>query len=136
MNRAIQPALQPPGCTKAFKGKGEVRRRLRDVEQQLTVLNRRMRQLKDQTRQVRGRRFALATFVKHGRQSVGLRWRYLLGWHATWERDIEPELGMFPVELQTWYRRVNMAAAILNVQERCLRYERLALKRLLERLRE
>jgi hypothetical protein len=95
-----------------------------------------MRQLKDQTRQVRGRHFALATYVKHRRESVLLGWRYVLGWNATWERDVEPSLGMFPVELQTWYRRVNMAAAILNVQERCLRYERLALKKLLLRLRE
>ena len=113
-----------------------MRRRVRDVEQQLTVLNRRMRQLKEQTRQVRGWHFALQACVKHGRESVTLRWRYRLGWNAMWERDIEPSLGMFPVELQTWYRRANMAAAILNVQERCLRYERLALKRLLERLRE
>lgn len=132
----IQTALLPWGSTKAFKGKGDLRRRLREVEQQLIVLNRRMRQLKEHTRQVRGRHFALATYVKHRRESVLLGWRHVLGWNATWERDVEPSLEMFPVELQTWYRRVNMAAAILNVQERCLRYERLALRKLLQRLRE
>lgn len=134
MSSGSQSALQPRGCTKAFKGKGDLRRRLHDVEQQLAVLQRRMRQLKEETRAVRGRVFALETYVKHGSETVTLRWRLLVGKHAIWERDIEPLLGGFPAELQAWYRRANVTAVILNVQERCLRYERLALRRLLDRL--
>jgi hypothetical protein len=64
-----------------------------------------------------------------------IRWRYLTGRHAIWERDIEPSLGGFPEQLRAWYRRTNVASVILNVQERCLRYERSALQRLLEWLR-
>ena len=135
MKLASETSLWPRGHTKAFKGKADLRRRLRDVEQQLRVLNRGMRQLKDQTRQVRGR-FALETCVKHRRESLSLRWRYRLGWNATWERDVEPALAMFPVELQRWYRQVNGTAAIMNVRERCLRYERAALTKLLAQLRE
>ena len=67
----------------------------------------------------------------------GEAWRrYLAGRHAIWERDILPSLDRFPAELRAWYRRANVASAILNVQERCLRYERVALQGLLERLRE
>jgi hypothetical protein len=92
-----------------------------------------MRQLKEESRAIRGRIFGLHTYVRNG--SVELRWRYLTGRHAIWERDIEPSLARFPVELQAWYRRANVASGILNVQERCLRYERSALQRLLEWLR-
>ena len=120
---------------KPFKGKGELRRRLHDVEQQLTAVHGSMRQFKDQSRDIRGRTFALETHIRNGPESLMLRWRNLAGPHAIWERDIEPSLGGFPVELQAWYRRANVAAVVLNVQERCLRYERSALQRLLERLR-
>ena len=131
-----QERLLPAGSTKAFKGKGELRRRLREVEQQLLLRLRLMRELSDRTRRVRGRTFALALYAKHRRQSVSLGWRYVLGWNATWERDIEPELGRFPVELQVWYHDVNRAALILNAEERCLRYERETLKKLLDRLQQ
>lgn len=127
---------QPRSCTKAFKGKGELRQRLHEVERQLTVLHGCMRQLKDQTRSVRGRLFALETYVKHGSGAVTLRWRMLVGKHALWERDVEPALADFPADMQAWYRRANVAAAILNVQERCLRYEGVALRKLLMRLNE
>ncbi len=136
MSPRLQGALQPRGCTKAFKGKGDLRRRMHEVEQQLTVLHRRMRQLKDETRAIRGRVFGLETYVRNGREAMMLRWRYLMGRHAIWGRDIEPSLESFPEEVQAWYRRANVASAILNVQERCLRYERVAMQRLLDRLRE
>jgi hypothetical protein len=126
----------PRRCTKAFKGKGELRQRLHEVERQLEVLRRRMRQLKDQTRSVRGRLFALETYVKRGAAAMNLRWRLAVGKHALWERDIEPALDGFPADMQAWYRRTNVAALILNVQERCLRYEAVALGKLLLRLRE
>ena len=45
-----------------------------------------------------------------------------------------PELGKFPIELQKWYRAENTTASSLTVRERCLRYESLALRELLERL--
>lgn len=128
-------ALQQVRCLKPFKGKGEVRRRLHDVEQQLTAVRRSMRQFKDESRAIRGRTFALETYVRNGPESLMIRWRYLTGRHAIWERDIEPSLGGFPAELQAWYRRANVASVVLNVQERCLRYERSALQRLLEWLR-
>ena len=136
MKVRAQIALQPRGCTKPFKGKGDLRRRMHDVERQLAVLHQRMRQLKDETRAIRGRVFALETYIKHGRASLMLRWRYTVGRHAIWERDILPSLDRFPAELRAWYRRANVASTILNVQERCLRYERVALQGLLERLRE
>src|SRR5687767_8152114 len=125
MTMGTHEALPPNGGTKAFKGKGDVRRRMREVEQQLTVLHHLMRQLKDQTRAVRGRVFALEVDERPRREWVLLRWRYLLGQHALWARDIGPSLVAFPEGLQTWYRHVNMTASILNAQERCLRYERL-----------
>ena len=108
---------------------------MHEVEQQLTALHQRMRQLKEETRAIRGSVFALETYFRHGRGATLLRWRYLVGRHAIWERDIEPSLGSFPAGLQAWYRRTNVASVILNVQERCLRYERSALRRLLEWLR-
>ncbi len=128
-------ALQQIRCLKPFKGKGEVRRRLHDVEQQLSAVHRSMRQFKDESRAIRGRTFALETYVRNGPESLMIRWRYMAGRHAIWERDIEPSLGGFPAELQAWYRKANVASVILNVQERCLRYERSALQRLLEWLR-
>ena len=127
--------LQQIRCLKPFKGKGEVRRRLHDVDQQLRAVHRSMRQFKDESRAIRGRTFALETYVRNGPGSLMIRWRYLTGRHAIWERDIEPSLGGFPAELQAWYRRTNVASVVLNVQERCLRYERSALQRLLEWLR-
>jgi hypothetical protein len=108
---------------------------MHDVEQQLTAVHRSMRQLKDGSRAIRGRTFALETYVRNGPDSLMLRWRYLAGRHAIWERDIEPSLRGFPAELQAWYRRANVAIVVLNVQERCLRYERSALQRLLDWLR-
>ena len=120
---------------KPFKGKGELRRRMNDVERELAGVHRTMRQLKDESRAIRGRTFALDTHIRNGPESLMLRWRYLAGPHAVWERDIEPSLGAFPEQLQAWYRRANVASVILNVQERCLRYERSALQRLLEWLR-
>lgn len=128
-------ALQQIRCLKPFKGKGEVRRRLHDVDQQLRAVHRSMRQFKDESCAIRGRTFALGTYVRNGPDSLMIRWRYLTGRHAIWERDIEPSLGGFPAELQAWYRRTNVASVVLNVQERCLRYERSALQRLLEWLR-
>ena len=128
-------ALQLRGCTKAFKGKGGLRQRMHEVEQQLAAVHRQMRRLKDDSRTIRGKVFALETYVRHGGEAVMLRWRYLVGRHAIWERDIQPSLDRFPAELQAWYRRANVASVILNVQERCLRYERSALQRLLEWLR-
>jgi hypothetical protein len=109
---------------------------MHDVEQQMAVLHRRMRQLKDETRAIPGRVFALETYARNGRDALALRWRYLAGRHAIWERDIEPSLDRFPAELRAWYRRANVASVILNVQERCLRYERAALEELLGRLCE
>lgn len=120
---------------KPFKGKGELRRRLHDVEQQLAGVHRTMRQLKGESHAIRGRTFGLETHIRNGPESLMLRWRHLAGRHAIWERDIEPSLVGFPVELQAWYRRANVASVVLNVQERCLRYERSALQRLLEWLR-
>ena len=105
---------------------------MHEVEQQLTALHQRMRQLKEETRAIRGSVFALETYFRHGRGATLLRWRYLVGRHAIWERDIEPSLRGFPEELQAWYRKANGASVILNVHERCLRYERSALQRLLE----
>lgn len=125
--------LQQIRCLKPFKGKGDVRRRAHDVEQQLTAIHGRMRRLKEESRAIRGRIFGLDTYVRNG--SVELRWRYLAGRHAIWKRDIESALAGFPAELQAWYRKANVAGVILNVQERCLRYERSALQRLLEWLR-
>ena len=122
--------LQQIRCLKPFKGKGEVRQRAHVVEQQLTAIHGYMRRLKQESRAIRGRIFGLDTYARNG--SVELRWRYQAGRHAIWKRDIEPSLTGFPVELQAWYRRANVASAILNVQERCLRYERSALQRLLE----
>lgn len=108
---------------------------MHDVEQQLAAVHRRMRQFKDESHAIRGRTFALETQIRNGRESLMLRWRLLVGRHAIWERDIEPSLGGFPAELQAWYRRANVTSVVLNVQERCLRYERSALQRLLEWLR-
>ena len=125
--------LQQIRCLKPFKGKGDVRRRAHDVEQHLTAIHGYMRRLKQESRAIRGRIFGLDTYARNG--SVELRWRYLAGRHAIWKRDIEPSLASFPAELQAWYRRANVASAILNVQERCLRYERSALQRLLGWLR-
>lgn len=135
MNAGPGTALPPRGGLKPFKGKGDVYRRVHDVEQELIVVQRQMRQLKRESRTIRGKVFALDTDVKHRRRSVMLRWRYLGGRHAVWKRDIEPSLASFPRELQAWYRKANVATVILNVQEQCLRYERSALQRLLERLR-
>ncbi len=132
----MEAPLHPRRCTKAFKGKGELRQRLHEVERQLDVLRRRMGQMKDQTRSVRGRLFALETYVKRGAGAMNLRWRLVVGKHALWERDIEPALAGFPADMQAWYRRAHVAALILNVQERCLRYEAVALGKLLLRLRE
>jgi hypothetical protein len=95
-----------------------------------------MRQLKAESHAIRGRTFALKTHIRNGPESLMLRWRYLGGRHAIWERDIEPALDRFPSELRAWYRRANVASVILNVQEQCLRYERVALQELLGRLRE
>ena len=120
---------------KPFKGKGELRQRMHDVEQQLAGVHRSMRQLKSESNAIRSKTFALETHPRSGPQSLMLRWRCLAGPYAVWERDIEPSLGDFPEQLQAWYRRANVASVILNVQERCLRYERSALQRLLERLR-
>lgn len=120
---------------KAFKGKGELRRRMHDVEQQLAAVHRRMRQFKGESHAIRGRTFGLETEIRNGPESLMLRWRFSAGRHAIWERDIEPMLASFPMELQAWYRRANVASVILNVQERCLRYERSALQRLLDWLR-
>ena len=47
-----------------------------------------------------------------------------------------PRLPWFPVELQSWYRKLNPGAWILNVEARCLRYARGARKRRMECLRE
>ena len=105
---------------------------MHDVEQQLAGVHRTMRQLKDESHAIRSRTFALETQVRNGPESLMLRWRYLAGRHAVWQRDIEPSLDRFPAELRAWYRTVNVASVILNVQERCLRYERSALQRLLE----
>ena len=127
--------LQQIRCLKPFKGKGELRRRMHDVEQQLAAVHRSMRHLKDESRAIRGGTFALEKYVRNRPESLMLRWRYLSGRHAIWGRDIEPSLGGFPEQLQAWYRKANVASVILNVQERCLRYERSALQRLLEWLR-
>jgi len=126
----------PPsdGGTKGFKGKGDARRRMREVEHQLNAVRRRMWELKHQTRAIRGRVFALEMDERPRREWVLLRWRYLLGGHAIWERDIEPQIAGFPEALQAWYRGVNTETLMLNVQERCLRYERRALRGLLRRL--
>ena len=69
-------------------------------------------------------------------KSGGFQTPFTLGGHAIWERDIEPQIAGFPEALQAWYRDVNTETLMLNVQERCLRYERRALKKLLERLRQ
>ena len=111
---------------------GDARRRTREVEYQLNAVRRRMWELREQTRAIRGRVFVLEMDERPKREWVLLRWRYLLGRHATWEPDIEPEIVEFPEALQAWYRSVNTEMLMLNVQERCLRYERRALKKLLE----
>ena len=108
---------------------------MHDVEQQLAAVHRRMRQFKGESHAIRGRTFGLETEIRNGPESLMLRWRFSAGRHAIWGRDIEPMLAGFPMELQAWYRRANVASVILNVQERCLRYERSALQRLLEWLR-
>ena len=108
---------------------------MHDVEQQLAGVHRTMRHLKGESHAIRGKTFALETHTRSGPESLMLRWRCLAGPYAVWERDIEPSLGGFPSELQAWYRKANVASVILNVQERCLRYERSALQRLLEWLR-
>lgn len=108
---------------------------MHDVEQQLAGVHGTMRRLKDESHAIRGRTFALETHIRNGPDSLMLRWRYVAGRHAVWQRDIEPSLGGFPAQLQVWYRRVNVASVVLNVQERCLRYERSALQRLLAWLR-
>ena len=127
---------QPSGCTKAFKGKGAPRQRMRQLTAQLAHVHARMRQLKVETRTMRARQFALDLYTKTATGAVTLRWRMAQGKHALWHRDIAPLLPRFPVELQSWYRRLDRQVQILNVEERCLRYVHYAFKHLIERLRE
>ena len=108
---------------------------MHDLEQQLAGVHKTMRHLRSESHAIRGKTFALETHPRSGPESLMLRWRSLAGPYAVWERDIEPSLRGFPAELQAWYRKANVASVILNVQERCLRYERSALQRLLEWLR-
>lgn len=124
----------PFGGIKGFKGKGALRRRLRQLEDARSEVHRRMQQLSMATRDMRVRYFAMEMDRNRPDAALMLRWRMTLGNHALWGRDIEPLLHRFPVELQNWYRALNIEAQMLNAEERCLRYTHRTLSRLLDQL--
>lgn len=121
---------------KGFKGKGALRRRLRQLEDDRSMVHRRMQQLCMATRDMRIRYFFMEIDRNRAEGALMLRWRMALGKHALWGRDIEPLLHRFPIELQDWYRRLNVEAQMLNAEERCLRYAYRTLSRLLNQLQK
>ena len=126
----------PTGSAKAFKGKGEPGRRVRQIEVDLGFLERRMRQLVAETRGLRGRQFGLNFCRKGANGARRLRWRMTAGNDVVWARDILPLVSTFPVELRSWYSNVNTEAQLLNAEEQVLRFARKTYRRLFERVRE
>ena len=114
---------------KAFKGKGAIARQAREAEQRLTGLIAQMEELKQRSREIRSRSFALELYRRNAADVV-LRWRLTTGKHTTWAA-IRPMLRRLPASIQRWYIELQLSAVLLNAHAALARAEARKLRGLL-----
>ena len=110
---------------KAFKGKGAAhaaRGWAKDAASRLCEAHEAMQQLKEESKRVEGRLFALEVYRRSRAGETTVRWRWNTGAHCTWQA-VEPHVRALPSSMRQYYVDVQRRVCLLNAIEGVTRTE-------------